>query len=178
MKLENPLKYWFTMLLLLLLASVVIVGCKSKPIEQKHTIEKVIETKYDSTSVIQVSKAIQDSLFIKINEIKTIKPECDSITNAEIKKVLQRLNSIKKSGNNEFGVFYDALENQLVIYANLKESIDRDTRVLKGLLEQNKELKSETVEVKVYPKWLLVLSFIGVLFILFLAWRFSKIFMT
>mgnify|MGYP006204457503 CR=1 FL=1 len=141
------------------------------------SIEKTIETKIDSVSTIKISKAIQDSLLIKINEIRTAKPECDSITNAEIKNVLQRLNNVKKSGNNEFGVFYDQIKNEVVIYANIKEQIERDTAVLKAMLSEFKEMKQETKIVEVYPKWLVILAILGGLFIIFLGWRFSKIFM-
>jgi hypothetical protein len=169
---------WFAFLIIMvtsLMASV--VSCKAKPIEKTHTLERITQTKLDSTTVIAVSRAIQDSLLIQINKIKSAKPECDSLINNEIKNTLQRLNNIKKSGNNEFGIFYDALKNQVIVYANIKESIEKDTRVLKALLEQNKEFKTQTIEVKVYPKWLVYLAILGGLFILFIGFRFSKIFM-
>lgn len=173
---KKALIYWFAFLLLLASTSFLFVGCKATPAETKHTIEKTIETKIDSVSTIKISKAIQDSLLIKINEIRTAKPECDSITNAEIKNVLQRLNNAKKSGNNEFGVFYDQIKNEVVIYANIKEQIERDTAVLKAMLSDFKEMKQETIVKKVYPRWLVILAILGGLFILFLGWRISKIF--
>lgn len=174
---KKALTYWFVFLFILAATSFLFVGCKAKPVETKHTIEKTIETKIDSVSTIKISKAIQDSLLIKINEIRTAKPECDSITNAEIKNALQRLNNVKKSGNNEFGVFYDQIKNEVVIYANIKEQIERDTAVLKEMLSDFKEMKQETIVKKVYPRWLVILAILGGLFIIFLGWRFSKIFM-
>lgn len=174
---KKSLKYWFTMLLILLAVSFLVISCKAKPQPQNtHTIEKTIETKLDSVSTIKISKAIQDSLILKISQIKTAKPECDSITNAEIKHVLQRLNNVKKSGNNEFGIFFDELKNELVIYADIKEAIEKDTKILKSLISDLKNSKSETIVKEVYPKWLVWLAIVGGLSIAYILYRFSKIF--
>jgi len=170
---KKSLQYWFSMLLILLVSSFLVVSCKAKQQPQNtHTIEKTIETKLDSVSTIKISQAIQDSLILKINQIKTAKPECDSITNAEIKNVLQRLNNVKKSGNNEFGILYDELKNEIVIYANIKEAIEKDTKILKSLISDLKNSKSEIIIQEVYPKWLVWLAVIGGLSIAFIIYRF------
>jgi len=58
---------------------VLLKSCATKPIQNTHTIERIIEHHTDSVKTTAVNKAIIDSLIIQIAKVKTAKPECDSI---------------------------------------------------------------------------------------------------
>jgi hypothetical protein len=124
---ENPFKLFLKIAVTLIACLAIVVllfGCASKPIENTHTIERIIEHKSDSVSSTQVNKAILDSLIIQIAKVKTAKPECDSITQATLDQVLRQLNSRKKSGDNEAGIYFDELKNQLVIWQKINETLN------------------------------------------------------
>lgn len=165
---KTSLRYWFAMLLILLLASFFVVSCKAKKQpETTHTIERIIEMRNDTISQKEISKAITDSLFLKIQEIKSSKPECDSIINAEIKKLLQQIASKKQSGDNQLGFYYDELNNMLVAYGSISESINEKLKILESLKDKEKDKKVVEIPVEYIPKWVKYLAWIGGIFISF-----------
>ncbi|WP_130736742.1 hypothetical protein [Flavobacterium sp. J27] len=154
-----------------------IVSCKSKqPVKEIHTVEKTIEKQKDSTSVTKISNAIIDSLKVKIAEIKTAKPECDSITNAKIQELLSQIEVSKTSGDNEIGFYYDQIKKMLVAYAKTGQSTNKETNTNNVTKETEKDNLIKEIPVQFTPKWVKILAGLGVLFIIFLVWRFSKIF--
>lgn len=150
-------------------------GCKSKPIESTHAIERIIEHHTDSVKVKQVNKAILDSLIIQIGKVKTAKPECDSIAQATLEQVLKQLNSRKKSGDNEAGIYYDEIKKMLVAYQKIGETSSDYTKILAVIKELEKDKEVTKIPVKYIPWWVKYLAYLGVAFIVFLAWRLSKI---
>jgi uncharacterized FlaG/YvyC family protein len=165
-------------LIAVVIASVIFLtsSCKSPKVQNTHTIEKIVATHYDSVAILSKIEAINDSLFVKIGEIKTANPDCDSITNAEIKKLLQQVNSLKKSGNNELGFYYDEHNKMLVAYGKIAEQLNSNIQT--NNVQTEKETDKEIVEIPVQyiPTFMKWLAGLGVAFFLFLVWRFSKIF--
>lgn len=162
---------------LLIIAGLLFVSCKAKqPVKEIHTIEKTIEKSKDSVSITEISNAIIDSLKIKISEIKTSKPECDSITNAKIQELLSQIEVSKTSGDNELGFYYDQIQKILVAYAKTGQSINKETNVKNDNKETEKDNHLKEIPVPYIPKWVKWLAGFGVLFIIFLVWRFSLIF--
>lgn len=162
---------------ILSLTITMIFGCASKkPIESTHTIERIIETKTDSSKVIEVNKAIIDSLIIAIAKVKTAKPECDSITQATLDNVLAQLNSRKKSGDNEAGIYYDKLKKILVVYMKSAETKNETTATNKQNTNSQTEKKVVLVPVKYIPLWVKILAWIGGLTIVFVIWIIARIF--
>ena len=75
-------------------------------------------------------------------------------------------------------MFYDEKTNLLYTIVEMQEIINSKTDSIHKLKNVQLSIK-ETVRVEekvVYPKWLVVLAFLGVLFIIFLTYRFSLIF--
>lgn len=178
-KQPNPfIKFLQVIILILFLSAfMTLVSCASKPIENTHTIERIIEQKTDSVKTTEVSKAILDSLIVKVAKVKTSKPECDSITQATLDQVLRQLNTYKKSGDNEAGVQYDEKLDRLVLWLKQAESKNENSVTNKSTKEKEKEvLPPVIVKVKFIPFWIKILAWIGGITLAFLAWRFGRIF--
>ena len=122
---EN-LKPFAIILLFTFLAVLFCTGCKSVHPPVVETITTTTNTAKTETTQIFVNrnKAIIDSLKLVIGKYKTAKPECDSITNAAIADVLSRINSSKSSGDNKLGFYYDKLNQTLVAYGQIAETLD------------------------------------------------------
>lgn len=123
---QKGLFFWTVVALLLLLSSECLISCKSKkPLVETKTV--IIDNKELITvkSELVKSKAINDSLFAFIGNIKTGKPECDSVCQEAVDKALQNVNSKKNSGGNQAGFYYDKYKKMLVAYSKLEETISQ-----------------------------------------------------
>ncbi len=150
-----------TLIVIFTIGILLFSSCGKKPIESTHTIERIITNHRDSIVNREVSKAIQDSLFVAIGNIKTSKPECDSITNAKIQELLRQISSMKKSGNNELGFYYDEINKRLVAYGKISESIDEKIQLLNNLIDKTNDKEVKEIPVKYIPKWVQILAWLG-----------------
>jgi uncharacterized FlaG/YvyC family protein len=176
---ENPFKLFlkvFVAFITCLAIAMLLYGCASKPIENTHTIERIIEHKTDSVKTTLVNAAILDSLVIKIAKVKTSKPECDSITQATLDQVLKQLNSYKKSGSNEAKIYYDDLLKQIVVLLKQAETKTENTATKKTDTDIGKEKGIVKVPVKYIPWWVKWLAYLGAATLLYVAYRISRIF--
>ena len=182
-----PFIYWY-LFLFLLVALTTLTSCKAKALKNKHTIEKTTETNHDiktkieivkdTSTKIETNKAVLDSIFIAVSDVKTSNKDCDSLVNVEVRKALKRLETKKKSGQNEYGVFYDELKNKLIFYVTIGETQnttiaknkteDKSTEKNKATFEKKSENKVTEIPVKYIPKWVQVLAFIGFLFVAYI----------
>lgn len=158
---------------LIIIFSVLIfaTSCKtSKPIitntteTNKKEIEKIIVT-----NEVVKNKEIIDSLKISISKIKTVRPECDSITNAEIIKLLKLINSKKQSGENTYGIYFDEIKNELVSYAKIGETKDQKIKQLNSKLLIESLKKQKEIPVKYTPKYVQYLAYFGLLALIILV---------
>ncbi|WP_158728639.1 hypothetical protein [Flavobacterium sp. I-STPA6A] len=175
---ENPIKLLlkiFVTLIACLAIGFLLHGCASKPIENTHTIERIIEHKTDSVKTTQVNAAILDSLVIKIAKVKTAKPECDSITQATLEQVLKQLNSYKKSGSNEAKIYYDDLLKQVVVLLKQAETKSENTASKKIAKDIAKEKEIVKIPVKYIPWWAKILAFLGGITVVYLSYRIARI---
>lgn len=153
-----------------------LIGCKgSQPVATKQNQQINTEiSNHNLRSEIIKNQAIIDSLKISIGEIKTSKPECDSITQAAIKELLNRLNTKKISGNNSFGAYYDTLKNEIVMYANIAATQDEKIKELEWKLSRKEQTTKENKPVKYIPKEVKVLAFFGLLLLLYFLYKILK----
>lgn len=151
-----------------------LASCGKKAIESTHTIERITTHKRDSVVNREISKAISDSLFVAIGNIKTSKPECDSITNAKIQELLRQISSMKKSGNNELGFYYDEINKKLVAYGKVGQSIDEKIKILNDLLDKTTDKEIKEIPVEYIPKWVQYLAWLGCAFIVLAAIKIYK----
>ena len=176
----DSLKVWFAnrlqIIILFICLSVVVVGCKAKPIISTNNKETEKTSEIIKEKTTDNNLAVIDSLKILIQRVKTSKPECDSITNAKIDELLLQINSKKISGENSFGVYYDKLKKELIAYANLGATKTEITSNHNYKTETLKEISVKEIPVKYIPKWIQILAYIGAGAIVFGVFKLVKIF--
>ena len=108
-----------------------ICSCRAAKVVKKSVKETIAtekkEVKKDSISVIAINKPINDVLTIPVVKSNTNNKARDSVINTKVDEILSRLNTAKKSGKNNYKLYYD-LEKRLI---NLQTSIGetKDTAV-------------------------------------------------
>jgi hypothetical protein len=166
---KKALAYFFAMLIILLFSSIFLISCKAKLPPDVNT--EIVKQK-DSFSHIQNidhSKAIIDSLCIYIGQIKTTKPECDSVTQLAIENLLRTLNTSKKSGDNGYEIKYNELKKRLDLVIKIgatKNEVTKDF-TLKDKFRDRFITKTITIK-EPLAKWQMWLMVIGIGTILFL----------
>ena len=179
---KEPLKYWFLMLLILLVASFSVVSCKAKKptIEQDTNVKDSSNYRLETDYKKEVNKAVADSIAKFLPTIKTGDVNCDSICNEKCNELLEQANFYKQSGDNNYKLYFDKEKRLLSFVANLEETISE----LKSKVEIKERFfvktRTKTITItKEVPKPVNKFGFLdlmGVLFLLFLGWRISKIF--
>lgn len=171
--LENRcLALWFAFLILILF-----VSCKSQQLLENKTNQKHYKFQFDSSLVkITNTPDSNESLFVSVPAVKTVKPECDSVCQAKIDEILKGISSKKINGKNNSGFYYDSYNKMLVAYSNLKGSTDSIIKNKKGKDEYFEIKKTNTITVNVLTKeqkfnlWTGRIFWIG-----FLAWGIIKL---
>lgn len=139
-------------LLLVALTGLMFIGCARKPVKTTEFIEKKDSVVKNETAKTETSKAISDIVYIPIPVIKTIKPECDSITQAALDDALAKLAYQKQSGNNRFELLYDKPNKLLTARANIGET--SSTTIAKTDLQKSSDNKDKLTEVPVlFTPW-------------------------
>jgi hypothetical protein len=156
------------------------IGCKSKkPIIQQDTNVKD-SSRYELVTdhKIEINKAVADSIAEILPLINTGVKDCDSICNKKCDELLSQANFYKKSGENNYKLHFDKEKRLLSFVANLEQTISELKS--KKEIKERYFLKAKTITITKYEKMPVnkfgFLDFLGVLFLLFLGWRFSKIF--
>ena len=120
----NPIARAIFIFLLILMP----FSCGKKPLPTETTKE-IINNSTSMISEVDRNSAIIDSLKIYIGKLTTGRPECDSICQVTIDKLLMQLNNRKQSGDNSFGVYYDKYQKMLVAYAKLAETVNKKVEI-------------------------------------------------
>lgn len=178
MKLNNPLKYWFTMLLILLMVSIFVISCKSKKSTTENNTKDSIFNSVATNSKTEISKAIKDSISKFIPVTKTGVKDCDSICDEKVTDLLQQQNFSKTSGNNSYKLLYDKHKRLLSFVVNQEQTINelKSKQELKArFFTKTKTITITKIETYI-PWWVKILAWIGGITSLFLAYRFSRIF--
>lgn len=175
---KKAIIYLFAFLLVLAFTSFFIIGCKSKQTTTENNTKDSIFNSVATNTKTEISKAIEDSISKFIPVTKTGVKDCDSICDEKVTDLLQQLNFSKTSGNNSYKLLYDKHKRLLSFVAKQEQTINQ-LKTKKEVKERH-FLKTKTITVtKEVPKPVNRFGFLdlmGVLFLLFLGWRFSKIF--
>lgn len=177
MKLENPLKCLLTMLLILLMASICLVSCKAKKTtiaseNVKDSSRYVVATTFNK----EVNKAVADSIAKIIPLLKTGNKDCDSLCNEKYIEALEQINFHKRSGGNNYKLYFDKEKRLLSFVANLEQTITE--LQTKSEIKERYFVKTKTItktELKPVNKFGF-LDWFGLAFIAFLGWRVYRIF--
>lgn len=175
---KDPFKQLIQVIVISLLAialSYLVWGCASKPIENTKTKEIVSYTRKDSVKITVINGAINDTLKLNIATVKTVKPECDSVAQLELERTLKLLNSYKSSGENKQGVYYDALKKQLVMWQKLAQTKNENTATSYKYIYIKADKEIKKIPVKYIPWWVKSLAFIGLLTLIYITYRISRI---
>lgn len=127
--LVKALAVWFAFLLATLLLSALTSCSPKKPLADAKTEITRWENRTTNT---ETNRPINDSLAYWIGQIKTARPECDSITRAEIDRVLMQLSRYVKSGDNSYRMSYDMQKKILSLVTRIGETNNSETIVEKG----------------------------------------------
>jgi hypothetical protein len=120
---------WFGFLLIMFAMSCLTSCSPTKPLADTKTEI----TKWEKTSdKSETNLAINDSLKLWIGKIKTARPECDSVTQIEIDRVLSQLSRYIQSGNNSYKLNYDLHKKVLSIIAKIGATTNREIKIEKG----------------------------------------------
>lgn len=160
---KTALAYFFSFLIILLFSSLFLVSCKSKqPLQETKETTTVNHDSIFQSRVITRNKAIIDSLKIVIGKIHTDKPECDSVCQIAIDRLLSQLNSKKTSGDNSVETNYNTKDKSLNVNTKVGET-KNDVQVKYYKITSTKTVYSHRdIPVdKPIPKWQLLLMITG-----------------
>lgn len=125
----KALIFWFALLLVMLALSWLTSCSPKKPLADTHS---EITRWENHTTNTETNRPINDSLAYWIGQIKTARPECDSITRAEIDRVLMQLSRYIQSGDNSYRMTYDMQKKILSVVAKIGATTNKETRIEKG----------------------------------------------
>jgi hypothetical protein len=114
------------MLLLLLGSSLFFTSCKTQQIPPPEPIV-INHDKETSTSEKEtINNAINDKTIIPVVKSKSNNTAFDSLVNAKVDEILNKLNYQKQSGDNSLEVKYNALLKQLEINSKIGQTSNKD----------------------------------------------------
>lgn len=157
-----------------------------QPTEIKTETEKDIKITDTNSVLTKVTKIpeMEMQLEKQIAPIVTgVSKDCDSVCNAKNDEILTSLNAKIKQGKNELSLYYNKYTRLFTAYGKLQETKDSIVNSVSNRVENNN--KTITKEIPVYIKQELSKEqkinlwtgrIFWVLLVLFLGWRFSRIF--
>lgn len=155
--------YILSVFIILLFSSLFLVSCKAKqPLQETKETATVNHDSIFQSRVITRNKAIIDSLKIVIGKVKTAKPECDSVCQIAIDRLLSQLNSKKTSGSNSVETNYNPKDNSLNINTKVGETKSDIQKQYYKITSTKTIYSHRDIPVdKPLPKWQLFLMITG-----------------
>ena len=145
---KKALQYWFTGLLILLVASFFLVSCKANQPLQNTTVENndtktVLDTKETKT----INQAILDEIILQIPQIYSSKKECDSLINFYRTELAKSIAASKISGDNSYILQYNEKLKQLELQIKIAQTENKET--VKNIDTKTTYKLQKTIEVPV-----------------------------
>lgn len=166
-----PYVYFISRILIVVLVSLMALSCGKKPITNTSDFKDLDSLKREIAKLTKVNQAIKDSMAIKLPEIKTAKPECDSIARAEVDKAVEMLNRRVVSGNNQFNILYDKYNRLFNIYSEMGETVDQVTTDKTNNTKIQIRTVTKTIPEPYVPKFYLYSAYAGWAFVTYLIIR-------
>ena len=137
--------------LIILLCSM-FLGCRTYKAEKQST-----DTVQKTTDTIWVDRTL---------------PVHDTLCQQQLQQLLERLNTTKHSGQNNYGIYYDKYRQQLILYQNLQQQLN----TYKSHNQQIQTSLYKMQPVPYVPTWIKILAAIGILVVIYICYRISRFF--
>jgi len=149
---KKALIYWFSFLLLLAAITVVPVACGKKPLlPETITTETNHKSNLFTSHETETSQAIIDSLKLIIGDLKTSRPDCDSVCQQALNQKLRQLNTEKRSGDNGYKIMYDEVKKQLDIALKVAATQNTKEKVVDYKEDSKERIVEKPVRVEFIP---------------------------
>ena len=170
---KKTITKYFTISLLLVLLSLVFIGCSSaKKYKQENILLKSEIQKRDSLKSVIINQAIDDKLITPVIQSSTGNSVLDSLVNAKVDEILSKLNTSKNSGDNSYKLIYDKLAKQLEFYSKMAQTKNENTATKTTNDKTIIQIKKIPIEIiKPLSKLEKFLMGLGILSLLFLGYK-------
>ena len=158
-------------IIITILLPLALVSCKT---HQPHTshYSHTSHTSHD-TLIITRTLPIHDTLYIPIVPPHTGNNQCDTLCQQQLQQLLERLNTTKHSGQNNYGIYYDKYRQQLILYQNLQQQLSQyQTHTTQTHTTTH---TTQQIPVPYTPQWLKILATIGTITIAYLIFRLVRL---
>ena len=157
-------------IIITILLPLALVSCKT---HQPHTphYSHSSHSSHD-TLIITHTLPIHDTLYIPIAPPHTGNNQCDTLCQQQLQQLLERLNTTKHSGQNNYGIYYDKYRQQLILYQNLQQQLN----TYKSHNQQIHTSLYKMQPVPYVPTWIKILAGIGILVVIYICYRISRFF--
>jgi len=167
---KKTITKYFTISLLLVLLSLVFIGCSSaRKYKQENTLLKSEIQKRDSLKSEIINQAIDDKFITPVVQSSTGNQVLDSLVNAKVDEILSKLNTSKNSGDNSYKLIYDKLAKQLEFYSKMAQTKNENTATRTINDKTVIQIKKIPIEIEKplskLQKFLMVLGIVTLLFI-------------
>ena len=115
-----------------------------------------------------INQPINDKLFISVPEVRTINKDCDSLAQDAVNRFASSIKSEKTSGSNSVKIGFDKAKNAVKIETKVGET--RNSEIVEV------EKINEVVVVKECSKILKIFAFIGLISVIFVAYKVFRMF--
>ena len=170
---KKTITKYFTISLLLVLLSLVFIGCSSaKKYKKENILLKSEIQKRDSLKSVIINQAIDDKLITPVVQSSTGNSVLDSLVNAKVDEILSKLNTSKNSGDNSYKLIYDKLAKQLEFYSKMAQTKIENTATKTTNDKTIIQIKKIPIEIiKPLSKLEKILMGLGILSLLFLVYK-------
>jgi len=170
-ELKKALVWWFGALLMIA-ALTTMVRCAKPPMASTATsIDKAVLESHDRVKETDRNKEILDSLKMYIAKIQTGRPDCDSVCQVAVDRLLEQLNVQKMSGDNSYSLLYDKYTRLLTFAAKVGET-KNEKEVIETLKTVTTTIyQTRTIPVKYVPDFWKYSAYLGWAAAVYLLYR-------
>lgn len=150
----------YILLITILFSSCTALKSVKKETETVTSSEKETVQKYDSLVSIKQSRAINDKYIFKVPKSKSNNKSTDSILDARLDEILDKINFQKRSGSNSYKMSYNPKKREIVTDVEVGATEDKTKSTNKEVTETSKEtqfLKSISTKTGIPVKWIIAL---------------------
>lgn len=149
-----------------ILLATMIFSCGSIKKTEKETIktsEKITATTNDSIVLKEINRAIDDLIKIKVSSSNTNDKVFDSLVNAKVDEILEKINLQKKSGSNQYQISYNKIKREIEASMKVGETQSTTSDIKKTEKTETKDseyISTYIKKVRGIPFYWFIIAFI------------------